>query len=70
MVDAHTWWRMGDRNYSLETVEQLAESMADSGIAWLEEPMPPDDHAAYLALKEKDIWRAGSTNPAKNAIST
>jgi L-alanine-DL-glutamate epimerase-like enolase superfamily enzyme len=55
MVDAHTWWRMGDRNYSVETVEQLAESMADSGIAWLEEPMPPEDHAAYLALKEKDI---------------
>ena len=24
MVDAHTWWRMGDRSYSLETVEQLA----------------------------------------------
>jgi L-alanine-DL-glutamate epimerase-like enolase superfamily enzyme len=55
MVDAHTWWRMGDRNYSLETVEKLAESMADYGIAWLEEPMPPDDHAGYLALKEKDI---------------
>ena len=24
MVDAHTWWRMGDRSYSLETVENLA----------------------------------------------
>src|SRR5262249_24345032 len=24
-------------------------------IAWLEEPIPPDDHEAYLALKEKDI---------------
>ena len=24
-------------------------------IAWLEEPLPPDDHAAYLALKEKDL---------------
>src|SRR4051812_14896280 len=29
MVDAHTWWRMGDRNYSLETVEQIAGYMAD-----------------------------------------
>jgi L-alanine-DL-glutamate epimerase-like enolase superfamily enzyme len=55
MVDAHTWWRMGDRSYSLETVEQLALSMAGQRIAWLEEPLPPDDHAAYLRLKEKDI---------------
>jgi len=55
MVDAHTWWRMGDRSYSLETIEQLARQMAEYDIAWLEEPMPPDDHAAYLQLKEKDI---------------
>jgi L-alanine-DL-glutamate epimerase-like enolase superfamily enzyme len=55
MVDAHTWWRMGDRSYSLATVEQLARSMATYDIAWLEEPLPPDDHAAYQQLKEKDI---------------
>jgi L-alanine-DL-glutamate epimerase-like enolase superfamily enzyme len=55
MVDAHTWWRMGDRSYDLATVERLAEFMADQGVAWLEEPLPPDDHEAYLALKEKDI---------------
>jgi L-alanine-DL-glutamate epimerase-like enolase superfamily enzyme len=54
MVDAHTWWRMGDRSYGLETVEQLAEALAAYGIAWLEEPMPPDDHEAYRRLKEKD----------------
>ncbi len=52
MVDAHTWWRMGDRSYSFETVEQLAHEMAGYGIAWLEEPLPPDDHEAYLRLKE------------------
>jgi L-alanine-DL-glutamate epimerase-like enolase superfamily enzyme len=46
---------MGDRNYSLETVEQIAGYMADQGVCWLEEPLPPDDHAGYLALKEKDI---------------
>jgi L-alanine-DL-glutamate epimerase-like enolase superfamily enzyme len=55
MVDAHTWWRMGDRSYSSDTVEQLAGAMAEYDIAWLEEPMPPDDHAAYLKLKEKDL---------------
>src|SRR4051812_47570929 len=55
MVDAHTWWRMGDRSYSPETVEQLAGSMAEYDIAWLEEPMPPDDHAAYRKLREKEL---------------
>ena len=55
MVDAHTWWRMGDRSYGLRAVEDLARGMAEYNIAWLEEPMPPDDHAAYLKLKEQDI---------------
>ena len=55
MVDAHTWWRMGDRSYSQETIERLAGEMAAYNIAWLEEPMPPDDHPAYLALKSKDL---------------
>jgi L-alanine-DL-glutamate epimerase-like enolase superfamily enzyme len=55
MVDAHTWWRMGDRSYDFATVERLAESMSDFNIAWLEEPLPPDDHEAYLRLKELDL---------------
>ena len=54
MVDAHTWWRMGDRSYSFETVEQMAKEMGEYNIAWLEEPLPPDDHESYLRLKEKD----------------
>ncbi|MSV28947.1 MAG: mandelate racemase/muconate lactonizing enzyme family protein [Bryobacterales bacterium] len=55
MVDAHSWWRMGDNSYSYETVERLAGEMGRFGIAWLEEPMPPDDHEAYIRLKEKDL---------------
>jgi L-alanine-DL-glutamate epimerase-like enolase superfamily enzyme len=55
MVDAHTWWRMGDSNYSLAMIEQLASDMAAHNIAWLEEPLPPADHEGYLALKEKDL---------------
>src|SRR5262249_49509892 len=54
MVDAHTWWRMGDRSYSAETVDELAKSLEIYEPAWLEEPLPPDDHDAYRALKEKD----------------
>jgi L-alanine-DL-glutamate epimerase-like enolase superfamily enzyme len=55
MVDAHAWWRMGDRSYSCQTVEHLAEQMAEYEIAWLEEPLPPDRHDAYLRLKEKGL---------------
>jgi L-alanine-DL-glutamate epimerase-like enolase superfamily enzyme len=55
MVDAHAWWRMGDRSYAFETVERLAREMAACRIAWLEEPLPPEDHAAYRRLKERDL---------------
>jgi L-alanine-DL-glutamate epimerase-like enolase superfamily enzyme len=54
MVDAHTWWRMGDSSYSVETVERMAKDLAAYHPAWLEEPLPPDDHEAYRALKEKE----------------
>ncbi len=51
MIDAHSWWRMGDRSYSFETVASLAKSIAKFRPVWLEEPLPPDDHAAYRKLK-------------------
>jgi L-alanine-DL-glutamate epimerase-like enolase superfamily enzyme len=54
MVDAHTWWRMGNKNYTKETVFRLAESLSEYDVAWLEEPLPPDDHDAYRELKEAD----------------
>lgn len=54
MVDAHTWWRMGDRSYSPDTVRQMARDLAAYDPAWLEEPLPPDDHEAYRLLKEAD----------------
>ncbi len=55
MVDAHTWWRMGDRNYVHATVDSIAERLAEYRIAWLEEPLPPDDHDAYRRLREMDL---------------
>lgn len=54
MVDAHSWWRMGDRSYSPSTVEEVARAMGEYNIAWLEEPFPPDDHASYRTLREKE----------------
>jgi len=55
MIDAHTWWRMGDRSYSPATVERLAYEMSRFDPLWLEEPLPPADHAAYAALREKEL---------------
>jgi len=55
MIDAHTWWRMGDRNYVASTIDRVAERLAEYNIAWLEEPLPPDDHEAYRRLKELDL---------------
>jgi L-alanine-DL-glutamate epimerase-like enolase superfamily enzyme len=52
MVDAHTWWRMGDKSYDSVTVEMLAKEMGSYDIAWLEEPLPPDDHEAYKRLRD------------------
>lgn len=50
MVDAHTWWRMGDRSYSFETVKQLALGMTE--VYWLEEPVLPDQHEQLRELRE------------------
>ena len=69
MVDAHSWWRMGDRSYSAATVEQVARQMAEHHIAWLEEPMPPDDHEAYQRLKQKDYvpLASGEHEPSEDS---
>src|SRR5580658_3573680 len=68
IVDAHTWWRMGNKSYSQETVEQLAQAMAEHRILWLEEPMPPDDHDAYVALNERERGRLASGEHEPNEL--
>src|SRR5262245_38706834 len=55
MIDAHSWWRMGDKSYSPETVASLARSMSEFYPIWLEEPLPPDDHAAYRKLRASKL---------------
>lgn len=67
MIDAHTWWRMGDRNYVAATIDRLAEHLADYDVAWLEEPLPPEDHEAYRQLKELDYLpiAAGEHEPSE-----
>ncbi len=68
MVDAHTWWRMGDRSYSFETVVQIAREMAKSEICWLEEPFAPDDHESYAKLRRLDIVPLASGEHEPNEL--
>lgn len=51
MIDAHTWWRMGDQSYSIDTITDIASSMNKFNPYWLEEPLPPHDHEAYKKLR-------------------
>jgi L-alanine-DL-glutamate epimerase-like enolase superfamily enzyme len=51
MVDAHTWWRMGNKSYTPSMIGELAKAMSAYSPYWLEEPLLPDDHPAYQALK-------------------
>jgi len=53
MIDAHTWWRMGDKSYTPETIAGLSESMSVYRPYWLEEPLPPEDHKAYKELRDR-----------------
>jgi L-alanine-DL-glutamate epimerase-like enolase superfamily enzyme len=70
MVDAHTWWRMGDKNYVFGTIDHLAEEFARYHVAWLEEPLPPEDHEGYLRLKELDFVpiAAGEHEPTEHSF--
>ncbi len=53
MIDAHTWWRMGNLNYETAVVHHTAQAMAQFDPVWLEEPLPPDDHDGYVSLTHK-----------------
>ena len=55
MIDAHTWWRMGNKSYDEDTIASLAKGFKVFSPYWLEEPLPPDDHKAYQKLKSKGI---------------
>ncbi len=55
MVDAHSWWRMGDKSFSEKTVTEVSRAIAQYKPTWLEEPLPPDDHAAYRRLRAANI---------------
>jgi L-alanine-DL-glutamate epimerase-like enolase superfamily enzyme len=55
MIDAHTWWRMGDKSYSEQKVIEVAMALGEFEVTWLEEPLPPANHEAYSRLKETGL---------------
>jgi L-alanine-DL-glutamate epimerase-like enolase superfamily enzyme len=71
MIDAHSWWRMGERSYSFETVLQLAQAMASFEPTWLEEPLPPDDHSAYRRFRTESAvpLAAGEHEPDEKGFA-
>lgn len=55
MIDAHSWWRMGDQSFTTQQAIDTAKAMAEYKPTWLEEPLPPHDHDAYRALRAAKI---------------
>lgn len=63
MVDAHTWWKMGEQSYADDEVRELTQRFAEGGAYWVEEPVAPDDVAGYRALDAStDAALAGGEN--------
>ena len=60
---------MGDRSYSLETIEQLFRDLAALHPYWIEEPLPPDDHAAYQAFHSRQAIALASGEHAPDEAS-
>jgi L-alanine-DL-glutamate epimerase-like enolase superfamily enzyme len=54
-MDAHAWWRMGDKSYGAETIEEVARAVSNLGVTWLEEPLPVEDRTAYSDFRAKKI---------------
>jgi len=50
MIDAHTWWKMGESSYSFTDLVDLVKEMEAFDPYWLEEPVPPADYDAYRQL--------------------
>ncbi|MFC6734227.1 MULTISPECIES: mandelate racemase/muconate lactonizing enzyme family protein [unclassified Haladaptatus] len=60
MVDAHTWWKLGDASYSFDELVSLVREMEAFDPYWLEEPVPPADYDAYRRLAAQvDVPLAG-----------
>lgn len=53
MVDAHTWWKLGENSYGFEQVAELLDAFEADDPYWVEEPVEPADYDAYERLAER-----------------
>jgi L-alanine-DL-glutamate epimerase-like enolase superfamily enzyme len=53
MIDAHTWWKMGDKSYSYDQIRELITDFYEYDVYWVEEPVEPEAHHKYRQLHEK-----------------
>ena len=60
MVDAHTWWKLGDRSYGYEQVVELLDRFDTYDPFWIEEPVEPMAYDGYQRLAtDTDLPLAG-----------
>lgn len=52
MVDAHTWWKLGEKSYSFSEIVELVDDMAAYDPLWVEEPVEPAAYDAYRRLAD------------------
>lgn len=55
MIDAHTWWKLGERSYDFNQIVELLEEFKAYDPYWIEEPVEPADYEAYRRLKNAPI---------------
>ena len=60
MIDAHSWWRMGDHSYTFDTVTSVAAAISVFDPVWLEEPLLPEDHGGYARLKAQRLVKVAT----------
>lgn len=69
MIDAHTWWKLGDA-YDKEAIDELLAAYEAADAYWLEEPVAPDDYSGY---QEMSKWTAvplagGESEPSPKGL--
>lgn len=54
IFNAEAWWRTGPSYYPPAALHDLLAELNLHGVAWLEDPLPPEDHEAWRAWRERD----------------
>ena len=71
MIDAHTWWKLGERSYGFDDIVALLDVFAEYDPFWIEEPVEPMDYDAYerLAARTDLPLAAGESEESVEGLS-